>query len=342
MKKNVQFAFLVHPRNAEDIRKKYPILRYVPIRFFLRFAKPTTLSYVKGLINQEKECYCDGEIISLPMLAEDMLKNKERAFQEMVRAIKVAKNKGIQYIGLGALTSSVSHGGRDIVEKYGVYSTNGNALTVAMTLEGIKQSAKFRDINLKDARIAIVGATGSIGQAVARLLVQDEEVKNITIIGKTQKNIFNLKEKLLKIKKDISVEVSMHIQSVQSADIIVMATSSSKVILTKEYPKRNAIIYDITQPQNIPKSLKNDRSDVLVVDGAIVQLPNEVEFQLHVNLPPHASFACLAETMIIAAEGMQKDFSIGNVTIENVQIIQKLAKKYNIKLAPLRSWGELI
>jgi len=160
MNNNIDFAFLVHPRNMKDIYRKYPFAKYVPqflVTFFLKFIGPVPVARING-INSTK-----GLIISLPITAEYMLKNKELARKKVVQAIKSAKKRGAKVVGLGSLTSPIVGGGVDIAGKYGLHVTNGNAFTAHMTMEGIRKSAGKMGINLSESTVAVVGATGSIG-----------------------------------------------------------------------------------------------------------------------------------------------------------------------------------
>jgi predicted amino acid dehydrogenase len=229
-----------------------------------------------------------------------------------------------------------------VVGKYGIAITNGNTLTAGMTILGIQVSSKLRHIDLQKSTVAIVGGTGSIGQAVAKILAREWLFKTLILVGRTPANLRKLQTEIQEIWPVAIVETTTDIVSIKNADIIVMATSSSDIILESAHIKRDALIYDITQPQNVSRELKTTRPDVLVVDGALVELPSNVRYYFNLGIPRSTIFACLAETMLLSVGGHQSDFSIGHVTLKNVKYILELAEKYNFKLAPLTSWGHPI
>ncbi len=344
-KKREGFAFLVHPRDISDVYRKYKFLKYFPqnlVESIIVFMWPVTLVKVKGLVSQKSKKEVRGHIISITMTAEQMLKDRKYASRKIINATKLAKRKGARVIGLGSLSSPVMSGGVDLVGKYGIFVTNGNALTAGVTLMGVRDVAKRRRITLSQSTVAVVGATGSIGQAVSKLLIRDCSVPRIIIIGRTPSNITKLAEKLKKIKKDVDVVLSTKISDIKSADIIITATSSSEVLIEPEYLKKDAVIYDVTQPQNVSKNIKKEREDVLVVDGGIVKLPPSVTYDFNMGIPRGTAFACFTETILLGAEGIEKDFSIGKVKLDQVDYILKLADKYGVELAPLMSWGKPI
>lgn len=339
------FAFLVHPRDISDVYRKYPFLKYLPqkmVESIIMLMWPVTLGKVKGLISKKTGLGVDGYIIGITMPANEILKDRKRAIKKIKNATKLAKKKGANIIGLGSLSSPVMNGGIDLAGKYGVFVTNGNALTAGVTLLGIKKIAEKRKITLSQSTIAIVGATGSVGQAVAKLLIRDCFVTNMVIIGRTPSNIAALTEELKKINGKINIVQSTKISDIKYSDIIVTATSSSEVLIESKFLKKGAVIYDVTQPQNVSKSIKEERKDVLVIDGGIVKLPKNITYNLNMGIPKGTAFACFSETMLLGAEGVDEDFSIGKVKLKQVDYILKIAQKYGFKLAPLTSWGELI
>jgi len=345
-KKSPEFAFLVHPRNLDDVYRRFPVLKFFPriiVRYVLRHFRPIVLTKVTGLVSKKDGLRKDGLIITLTNIAEDMLADRKFASKKVVQAVKFAKKKGVKIVGLGALTSPVVGGGKDLIGKYGVAVTNGNALTAAMTMDGIKRSAQLKKILMNESTVAVVGATGSIGEAVSLFLAKEDMAKELIIIGRTPEHLDTLLLKLKKISNsNFRITISTDVSIIKKADVVIVATSSRDALIKEHDLKKNALIYDITQPQNVSISIKDKRKDILVVDGAIVQLPDNAGPRFNIGLPYGTTFACLAETMILAAEDPQNNFSIGKVKLEQITHIARLAETYDLKLAPLRSWGDII
>jgi hypothetical protein len=74
-----------------------------------------------------------------------------------------------------------------------------------------------------------------------------------------------------------------------------------------------------------------------------VLIPGDIDFGYDIGLPPKTSYACLAETALLAMEGRFEDFTLGrNISLERVKEIYRLFKKHNFQLAGLRSFGNYI
>jgi predicted amino acid dehydrogenase len=342
--KEHHFAFLVHPRGFEDIYIKYPIARYVSkyfVRRILLTIGPIVVGKVYGLKTLDGTSV-KGEIITVPMTARDMLADRSRAALEVARAIELAEKHGATMVGLGSLTSVVVSGGTDVAGKYTTKITNGNALTVFMAYEGIRIICDKKSVDLKKAVVAVVGGTGSTGSAISKILARDAGVRNEILIGRTPEHLSAAVKEMQAAYSDMNIRFTTDVHEIIHADIIVVATSADSAIIEPKDLKKNAIIYDVTQPQNVPRSVVQERSDVVVVDGAISKLPEGVGYTLNMGLSKGESFSCLAETMILGTENYEKDFSIGRVTLDNIDVISELAKKYGFTRAPLRSFGKII
>jgi predicted amino acid dehydrogenase len=63
----------------------------------------------------------------------------------------------------------------------GLPITTGNTLSSLLTVEGVRKAAAFRGIDLPNARVAVVGATGSIGRLVSMLIAP--HVGSLALLG---------------------------------------------------------------------------------------------------------------------------------------------------------------
>ncbi len=72
-------------------------------------------------------------------------------------------------------------------------------------------------------------------------------------------------------------------------------------------------------------------------------IPGDVDFHFDIGLPPRVSYACLAETALLAMEGRFESFTLGRkINIERVKEIYALFKKHDFRLAGLRSLGRYV
>ena len=81
------------------------------------------------------------------------------------------------------------------------------------------------------------------------------------------------------------------------------------------------------------------RDDVLVIEGGIVDVPGEADFGFNFGFPPRTSYACMAETMLLALEKRFESFTLGrDLSVEQVDEITRLAEKHGFKLSGFRSF----
>jgi len=129
-------------------------------------------------------------------------------------------------------------------------------------------------------------------------------------------------------------------QALRSADIVVAVTSSIDTIIEPQDLKPGAVVCDVARPRDVSVKVANERPDVLVIEGGVVDVPgNDVQFNFNFGFPPGTAYACMAETMILALEERCENYSLGrDLTVSQVREIHRLGKKHGFKLAGLRSF----
>jgi len=81
-----------------------------------------------------------------------------------------------------------------------------------------------------------------------------------------------------------------------------------------------------------------ERDDVLVIEGGMVEVPGPVDFGFDFGFPPKMAYACMAEVMILALERHYESYTLGrDITVEQVEKIASLAAKHGFRLGGLRS-----
>ncbi len=96
---------------------------------------------------------------------------------------------------------------------------------------------------------------------------------------------------------------------------------------------------DVARPRDVSTKVAETRDDVLVIEGGIVEVPGDVNFNFDFGFPPRTAYACMAETMILALENRFENFTLGReLTVKQVDEISLLAKKHDFRLAGFRSF----
>ena len=257
-----------------------------------------------------------GHVILVPFGARHLLADIEGGRRRVGQAVDRAVRLGADVVGLGALTATVTAGGAALRERTDIAVTNGNAFTAAIVEDQIRMLLPlvFERVAERAGRphIAVVGASGSVGTAVTKLLARDPAGTRLTLIARTAPRVNAL---AASVAADVEVSVAHTIDAAVDADLVVLLTASADALLGAEHLAPGAVVLDATQPRNTSPGLAVERPDVLVVDGGIVSIPSLRITGGDIGLPDGRSYACFAETAILALTGHAGHFAVGNPTL---------------------------
>lgn len=338
-----KFAFIIHPLSIKDMEHVSPVFKYVPdsiLEACLKRKKPFKVSHITGI--QSPYAEAEGWFIGCPLTARQMLELPEEfVMDRIIESGQVAQELGAKIVGLGAFTSVVGDAGITVAEKLDIAVTSGNSYTVATAVEGTKAAVKLMGKTLADCRAVIVGASGSIGSAAVRLLAG--EVKHITLVARHLPPLEELADELVK-KEQCVVMVTNNIrEALKEADIVITVTSALDFIIEPEDLKSGAVVCDVARPRNVSKEVSAKRKDVLVIEGGVIDVPGHVDFNFNFGFPPHTSYACMAETMILALDGRYEDFTLGRkIDLQKIRLISDLAAKHGFKLSGFRNFERAV
>jgi acetylornithine/succinyldiaminopimelate/putrescine aminotransferase/predicted amino acid dehydrogenase len=123
-----------------------------------------------------------GEFVVIAETAQE-LRDLPRAdaLRKVRDAVSFVSRRGALLVGLGGFTSIVTRNGSDLLD-LGVPLTTGNGYTVVSAWHVIEESITQLRRDPWQTRVAVVGASGSIGRALAMLLA--ERVGSLTLIAR--------------------------------------------------------------------------------------------------------------------------------------------------------------
>ncbi|WP_371376660.1 saccharopine dehydrogenase NADP-binding domain-containing protein [Sporomusa aerivorans] len=338
-----QFAFVVHPLEAKDFSRKFSFARDWPdglVEGIIKYIPPFKVSHISGIESGHNKA--EGWFVGCPLTSRQMLAMPEQqVIRKIIKAGRVAEKLGAKIVGLGAFTSIVGDAGITVAKNLNIAVTTGNSYTVATALEGTRQAAKIMDMDLGRANVLVLGATGAIGSACAQILAR--EVRYLTLAARDEMKLERISSQIFK-STGLAVRVTANTkQAIKNADIVVAVTSAVDSLIEPEDLKPGAIVCDVARPRNVSRRVAEIRNDVLVIEGGVVEVPGDVQFGLNFGFPPQTAYACMAETMILALEGRYENFTLGrDLTVKQVETIDKLAAKHGFKLAGFRSFERAI
>jgi len=340
LKEISKFIFMVHPPEEKDL------FRIPQVRFLKGLPKGLTEKIVGGLgpfplfkikgIKSKKGKEAEGWVLGLLATPKIMIqKNPEKTYKLLVKASKWGEKYGASVMGLGAFTSVVGDAGVTVSERSPIAVTTGNSLTVAATIKSIESILKILKKPISEEKIVVVGATGSIGKAVARLL--SKRGAKLILISKTNDKLKSLAAEM----GDNVIEFGTDVNLLKKAKIIIGATSSSGKAIPVDILKRGSIVVDIALPPELNKEEAAKRKDCLVLESGEILLPGNPEFSYDWPLPKNIAYACEAETILLSLTGELGLATLGrDIDIDKVERVWKLAEENGFFWAGFRSFGK--
>ncbi len=337
------FAFMIHPTNAGDVARKFKFARFVPDQAIERaFALLPSMkvAHITGIRSSHEET--EGWFIACPLTTRLIMSlPQEYVIKKIIQGGRVAEKLGAKIFGLGAFTKVVGDAGITVAANLNLPVSTGNSSAVAPAVEATQAAAVMMGHDLKKASVVILGASGSIGRVCAMMLARD--VRNMTLVARNERKLEDLAAKIL-YDTGLAVKVTSDTKkALGSGDIIITVTSAVDTVIEPEDLKAGAVVCDVARPRDVSKRVAEVRHDVLVIEGGVVEVPGDVNFNLNFGFPPGTAYACMAETMILSLEKRYESYTLGReLTIKQVEEIAVLAKKHGFKIGGFRSFGKAV
>lgn len=399
-----KFAFVIHYPAPEDVILNNPSFQsygrdelYDFMKWESQVDDPGIVCHMPAIRSAHGNLV-EGWLIGVPLGGREIMNMPAREAAAMVaKAVDLGRDLGADIVGLGALTSVVTRGGRSVMDR-GVAITSGNSFTTLMAMQAVVAGAEKMHIELETARAAVVGANGSIGRACALLL--SEQIQNITLLGNPRHAIssrnrlnslvhdiiglamarantgelkgiskwLNNIKRVLKLKNtsqagvfldalnnsnidmetlekiceylEISCPIAISIdidKILPQCNMIVAASNSPEYLIFPAHLQPGAVVCDVARPADVSPLVCEQRDDVLVLEGGLVQYPDQIAFGPNLGYRDGVNLGCLSETVLLAMEGDCKDYSIGaHLSLDTIHYMSKLGEKHGFSLAGLR------
>jgi predicted amino acid dehydrogenase len=300
---------------------------------------------LKGVrsVENDQEVQCDFYALAATpkqILAMD----QETLYRKLLQGVEMARENGASIVGLGAYTKVAGDAGLTVSRRASIPVTNGNSYSASTTLWAAREMVEKMGListerigNRFNAKVTIVGATGSIGR-VSSLLVS-LVFQNVVLVANRADRLFELREEILALSPGINVRITTRPEAdLADSDLIVTATSNHHgSTIDMRAVKPGAVVADCSRPVDIGPKLALSRPDVLVLESGEVLMPGDLKLNCDLGIPSPSIYACTAETILLALEGRMESFSTGKqLSMAKVKEIYKLGVKHGAALSAIR------
>lgn len=324
------FAFIVHSRGVDELKKLYPLFRMVPdfvLKTSFRAIAPFKVSQVRH-VRSLKGGQIQGFFIDCPFLIEEGQPLEDRlVFGKIFSAANIAKKMGAQILGSDSLNSPLKDGGAAISRHLYLPFTNGASLTAWTIFEGIYRIAKSNNIDLKNSTVAVVDATNPVGSLCARKLA--EYAKQLIISSNQEDKLETLRREIMEShQKEIIIEKNPS-SAIRQADITAVTANLKQI--PQHLEKGKVIVYVSLAPE-VVQDLKS-REGLIAAEAGLIKMPYPIDLQLNLGLPKDIVPAALAETMLLALEEHFVNYSAGeNINVDKSEEIADIAAKHGFEV----------
>lgn len=361
-----RFAFVVHLLSVGDLRRFDPSLasfadedldllksRIGP------FFKPFAFS---RLALAGRNCgRADGELIVLPHLPRELVSlDGNEAVALVQSAVDLAVERGAEVVGLGGFSSIIADGGLALRVPKGARITSGNSLTTWAAVQAVEAVCRETGIELADATVAVIGATGAIGRAIALLCA--ERAGRLILIGNPvsrEPNQARLRAVAIDCRdhravlgdqpygrRDRTCEVAQTSVPVRTpadtnewvtvtsdidhylpdADVVFAATSAVQSFISAQHLRKRAIVCDVSRPFNLSAQIEEQRPDVRIIKGGVVRVPEGcILGDLEERDQPNSMVACAAETVLLSLSRQEARQLCGPLSLATINELGKFA-----------------
>jgi len=264
----------------------------------------------------------------------EMLSRFKTARRKVLNAMELAQKKGINITALGGFTSIIFEN-FNLLQHKQIRNTSlewerfttGNTHTAWVICKQLEINAPRIGIDLKKATVAVIGATGDIGSAVCRWLINKTGISELLMVARQQEPLALLQKEL-----DGGTITSLD-EALPQADIVVWVASMPKTIeIDTDNLKKPCLMIDGGYPKNLDEKFQGE--NIYVLKGGIVEFFNDIGWNMMelagMQNPQREMFACFAEAMILEFEKCHTNFSWGrnNISLEKMEFIGAASLKH--------------
>ena len=329
------FGLIGHSTSFEDAKKKASLLGFDHIADgdldVWCMAPPQLVENV--VVKSAVGITIEGSYIDSCFVPE-MLSRFKTARRKVLNAMELAQKKGINITALGGFTSIIFEN-FNLLQHKQIRNTSldwerfttGNTHTAWVICKQLELNAPKVGIDIKNSTVAVVGATGDIGSAVCRWLMNKTGVGELIMVARQQ-------EPLIALQKELDGGVIKTLdEALPEADIVVWVASMPKTMeINMNSLKTPCLMIDGGYPKNLDEKFHG--KDIHILKGGIVKFFKDIGWNMmelaEMENPQREMFACFAEAMILEFEKCHTNFSWGrnNITLDKMEFIGAASEKH--------------
>lgn len=356
-------AFFFHSPAEYNLFSPWPAFMYLPTEWVLWISKrlpPARLgrydwhrkdgSVVRGWMYGV--FFCPEQLDLMGLVGNVPWRvTREEAIERVKQGVELARRRGASLVGLGAYLPSLTKHGELLVEDprlEGINLTTGHSCTIATITQFVDYVVKRCHINLHAETVAILGAAGSTGRGMARMLAH-MKMPNVLLVDRESvgDKLAALGKECRKLSPTSDIRCSaepLDSGVLKEASIVIVLTTGVGSILEPQHLSPGTIVLDDSKPRNCTQKRLGEMiaAGELVVIDVLGEVPGlEIGFHYDLNpAVPDATYTCGKELLLYRADERRGHGTVGEVTVERVLDMIELMEETGTTSLPLISFNQ--
>jgi len=220
-----------------------------------------------------------------------------------------------------------------LAEPDGCRIITGNTLTAASGLVNLRKFLISSPGFKKPAQVAVVGATGNIGQVIAEMISTQEDICScLLLVARSPKRLESVASELEPKKVPcMTIETSTDLCRLSSADIVIICSNTNDPIIYPHHISKTkpVLVSDLSVPSGLAKETSLMPNVTSMPFAAYVCLPEDPGAVISSYSPAGTVFCCAAEAMLLGLEICPFPLK-GHLLPESLKKISVMAEKHGL------------
>ena len=319
-----RFVFLVHPLTFNQRR----VVGVRTLQWGLYGSRHGREFQAGRICMLEMPGVAQGEVISIPWMPSELIEDQSAAVEAMSQVVD--RLEDVRAVGLGSLLAVVGSRGEALAERTDVPITSGAAAT---TWAAMKNTIRVLEAT-GETSVGLVGFSGTVGEALGAALAK----AGVEVwVGAKGKAVARRAESLG--LKHASIEEAVRGRRV------VLGAGTTGAILEPSMLEPHSILLDVALPSSLKKGKRPVGLQIFAAEA--MDLPEGWKrgfwgrlYHLLAGYGPSQIYACLAEPMVMAAQGRTEPFAQGRrLALESVYAFGEAAEELGLNARLARGWS---
>ncbi len=285
-------------------------------------------------------------VAATPMVLDHLKRRRqlELLHRQMQRALDMAVEAGCEVVTFGAYTSVISSSATTLHAPPGVIVSSGNSFTVAATISQLLTACRGHGVALDDGarrRVAVVGALGNIGRALAMMLHVHMGLEvELVLVGRA-----GSVARLERLREELeaawvthhsgtapSVTLADSLEPLSECDVVIASVNAPEPLIYPRHVARDrpVVLADLSEPRATSPHTLEARPGARLFELGFVPLPQDQDFTLSAHSPRGQAFACASEGILMGLDPQPSWRLRGPIDVDVVRKLYELGRTHGM------------